>query len=273
MAPSSGFGGDDDREMFVVEGVISELHVELGTQNLLSRIDNHYKRAATLTGAGALAGDLFGQAASAASLTMYDGEDTQNFLCLVDGQVICGQFGGAEWLRNGHRVKAVVERREGVLYAHGIMDEAGGLVWVLHPWGIEAEALANWRIAWWGYLFVLFCWSLAYFAVGGNMSFLESLTYAAACGAVVCFGVALWANNDMRGLAGPATEIFRLLGLANPQAVNLNNYRISVVAISDHLKDVNAPKHAALDKSSFQTRDVYCYQRAIAEGRLALAET
>lgn len=262
---------DTDRTL-VIEGTLSELHVELGVHNLFARIDMHYKAAAGLAGAGALAGDLFGQASSAASLAMYDGEDTQNFMCLLDGQVMCGQFAGAEWLKNGHRVRAVVERRDGVLYARGILDELAGLLWIDHPWGVAAEAKVNWRIARWAYLFSLACWSLAYLVANINMSYFESMLYAVPGGAVICFGVALWANHDMRAIAAPSTETFRLLGFERPETVNLNQYRISVVAISDHLKDVGKRKHEALEKSSYQTRDVYCYQRAVADGAVALGK-
>lgn len=259
------------RGMVLIEGVLSEVHVELGSENLLARVDKHYQGGAVLTGAAAIAGDLFGQASAAASLAMYDGEDTQNFLCLLDGQVVCGQFAGAEWLKNGHAVKAVVERREGVLVARGILDDVAGLLWVGHPWGAKAEQRANWRIAAWSYLFMLLCWTVAHFVTDGDMGYLQSIGIGAVCGAVVCAGVALWANRDMRTLADPATEVFRLLGFLEPGGVNLNDYRISALAYADHLKDVNAPEPEAFGKSSFQTRDVYCYQRAIKDGRLAMA--
>lgn len=259
-------------EMFLVEGVLSDVHVEMGTENLLARIDRHYKGRSVVTGAGAVVGDLFGQVASAASLAMYDGEDTQNFMCLIDGQVMCGQFGGAEWLKNGHKVKAVVERREGVLVARGIVDPARGLLWTGHAWGGKAESRANWKIAGRCFGFGLICIALALALTGtGSWSFWETMWIAVVSLAAVCGGVALWANQDMQGLAAPSTQIFRLLGFDRPDEVNLNSYRISVIAMSDHLKDVNAPRHEAFDKSSHQTRDVYCYQRAITDGRLAMA--
>ncbi len=257
--------------MFLVEGALAEVNVERGRENLLARIDEHYKSKVVLTGVAAAAGGMFGQVANAASLAMYDGEDTQNFICLIDEQVMCGQFGGAEWLTAGHRVKAIVSRRSEVLFAHAVVDEKQGLLWINHPWGAKAEAARNWKIAWWCYGFLQICWATAYAFLGGRGGFFETMSFGAGVGAVLCFGMALWANRDMQKLADPSTLMFRLLGLKNPEHVNLNGYRISLVAIHDHLKDIKAIKPAAMGMSEYQTRDVYCYQRAIEDGKLAMA--
>lgn len=106
---ASAGAAPDEGEMFVIEGLISELQVAPGKENLLQQLDKHYKGQAALTGAGAIAGGMYGQAANAAMLSMYDGEDTENFLCLIDGQVMCGTFGGASKLPEGSKVRAVVQ--------------------------------------------------------------------------------------------------------------------------------------------------------------------
>src|ERR1700712_388143 len=134
---------DDDNELLLIEGVLTELHVEFGRQNLLEKIDKHYRGKSVLTGLGASVGDMFGQVGNAAALAMYDGEDTQNFACLVDDRIVCGQFGGAEFLKVGNRVKAVVAKRGDVLAAAAIMDERQGYLWIGDLGGNLSELICN----------------------------------------------------------------------------------------------------------------------------------
>lgn len=258
-----------EEEPFLIEGKLTELHVELGKDNLLAKIDKHYRSKSVATGAAAAVGDLFGQASNAAMLAMYDGEDTQNFACLIDGQVMCGQFGGAEMLKEGSSIKAVVSRKGDVLYAHAVMSPSQGLVWVTHPWGSEAESIANWKLALWCFLFQLFCFSLTLFATGWSSESWELLQISFFGGGALCFGLALWANSDMQRLAGPSTDVFGLLGFANPERVNLNNYGIKVVSIREHLRD-RTESEPTQDLAEYQYRNVYCYQKAIDDGKLAL---
>jgi hypothetical protein len=268
---------DEEDEMFLVEGFLSELHVESGTENLLTRIDKHYRGKAVLTAAGAAVGDLFGQAATAASLVMYDGEDTQNFACLIGDEVMCGQFGGAEWLKVGSRIKAVVSRRKAVLYAHALMDEKQGLLWVGHAWGSKAEARANWKIAWWAYLFQLVGMTLLGASILGLSDKFYLLVRVSFFGmAALCFGIAFWTTRTMRGLSDPSTEVFRLLGFANPESVNLNNHQIALVTSRDFRKEIKANEQAepalGYDMAEHRRRNVFCYQRAIQDGKVAMVE-
>lgn len=255
-----------------MEGVLSELHVAAGVENLLARVHGHYKHHATTSGLSAAANDLFGQAASAASLAMYDGEDTQNFIGLIDQQVVCGQFGGAEWLRNGHRVRMVVERRDSVLYAHGIIDEATGLLWIGYSKGTRAELKSNWGMAWRAYFFQLVFFNIAYLILGGGrMSYLEIMFYPVFGGALLALSVALWVNRDLRTLAGPATEIYRLLGFSDPENINLSDYRLALGGDNDYLDQHGLRAPANRVDSSEQVRNVYLYRRAVAQGQLSLA--
>ncbi len=262
----------EEAGMFVVEGVLSELHVELGTQNLLERVLHHYRGSAGATGAAAAAGDLYGQLATAASLAMHDGEETQNFICLIDGHVVCGQFGGAQWLKSGQRVRAVVSDHDGALLAHGIVDPSSGLLWVGHPWGAEAERRANWKLALWGFVFSMVCWALfATLADTGSWSFWDTVGMGAASSAVICAVMALWAGRDMQALAAPSTEIFRLLGFADPARVNLNDYRIGVLALAAAARNADPIFPEVLEQVGFQKRDVYSYRHAEQDGRLRIA--
>lgn len=136
----------DDSQPFLIEGKLTNLHWELGRENLLAKIHKHYRGSSVVTGVGAAVGDLFGQVANSAMLAMYDGEDTQNFLCLINDEPACGQFGGAEYLPEGGNVKAVVSRRDGVLVVHAAMDEAREMVWINHPYGKRAEMWENVKI-------------------------------------------------------------------------------------------------------------------------------
>jgi hypothetical protein len=263
---------DEEPELFLVQGRLSEIHVERDRENLLQRIDRHYKGKAVVTGAGAIVGDMFGQAASAASLAMYDGEDTQNFACLIDDQVMCGQFGGAEWLFEQHTVKAVVSKQADVLVAHAVIDETAGTLWIGHPWGSRAESLANWKIALWCFIFGVFCFVLAGLILGtGSRTLFEVFITGVAAGGVICFGMAIWNNHTMQALAEPSTEMFRLLGFASPESVNLNRYRISqFYTQDDKYKELNDLPIPELSSSAYQTKDTYYYKRAIHDGKLSM---
>jgi hypothetical protein len=135
----------DTGDTFVIEGVITELQVALGRENLLAQIDPRYRAGSAATGLGAALGGFHGQVAAAASVALYDGEDTENFVCLIDQQVMCGTFGGASKLPVGKKVKAVVSKHGDVLIARGILSEDAGWVWVPHAWGSKAERMANFK--------------------------------------------------------------------------------------------------------------------------------
>lgn len=251
-------------EPFVIEGVITELQVSLGKENLLKQIDRHYKGKSVLTGLGAAVGDLYGQAVAAASIALYEGEDTENFLCLIDDQVMCGTFGGASKLPVGKKVKAVVQKQGDVLVAEGILSESEGLVWVSHAWGCKAERGANFKIAWWCFWFQLIgMFFMAGFMDGFDSTFLGGmLAISFFGGGTLCFGMALWNSSTMNALADPATEIFRMLGFAEPEAVNLNSYQYGIVH-----------SHEVWDSHEIRANygNIHCYKKAIEDGKIKMA--
>jgi hypothetical protein len=261
---------DDEPELFLVQGQLSEIHVERDRENLLQKIDRYYKGKAVITGAGAIVGDMFGQAASAASLAMYDGEDTQNFACLIDDQVMCGQFGGAEWLSDDHVVKAVVSKQGDVLVAHAIIDRSSGLLWIDHPWGSKAESIANWKIAWCCFIFQFLGMLLISYFIGmrGEKAF-EFLLISFLGGGALCFGIALWSSHTMQGLAEPSTEMFRLLGFANPENVNLNGYQLNLIN-DNSFKALGKPRNQIIDMNEYQKKNVFYFEQAIEDGRLTI---
>lgn len=252
---------DRGEEPFVIEGDLTELHWELGTENLLAKIDKHYKTTSVVASVGGAVGDMFGQAASAASLAMYDGEDTQNFACVIGDSVVWGEFAGAEMLPEGSRVKAVVTRRGTALCALAILSPDRGLLWIKHPWGVAAEARANWKIALWVFAFSLLCWLVAYLLFGSRERLWDFMAYGGVGSAVVCGGIALWANSGMKALAGPSTEMFRMLGFAKPESINLNGYMYFHTHVHEIVQN---------SISGYRYKNVYCYQKAIEDGNLAI---
>ncbi len=257
-------------EDLLIDGVLTELHVEFGRQNLLEKIDRHYRSSSLVAGAAAAAGAMFGQLANAAALAMYDGEDTQNFACLIGDKVVYGQFGGAEFLKAGNRVKAVVSKRGDVLLAEAIMDASQGYLWIAHPWGQRAEMISNWKLAsWcivWGLAFITVC---AKFMGTGIWTFGETMARAGGGLVLMCVVVALWSTRDMARLAQPSTRMFGLLGFSDPAGVNLNRYRVSIAYPRHGGPTPSGARHITLGMA--QTRDVYCYKLAIEDGRAKLA--
>lgn len=253
-----------DDQMFVVEGVISDLQVAHGTENLLQRLDKLYKGKSALTGVGAVVGGMYGQVANAAMLAMYDGEDTENFLCRINDQIMCGTFGGASKLPAGERVKAVVQKQDNVLVAKAILSEDKGLVWLGHAWGWKAERATNFKIAGWAYAFGMGC----LFVFGGMVlgfgtdTYWEVIQINAIALAVICFGLAFWNSSTMNTFADPATEVFRKLGFANPEKVNLNNYQY----LSSHIDEI-----VKNTECRAQYGNIHCYKKAIEDGKLKMA--
>ena len=251
-------------DTFAIEGVISELKVALGRENLLAQIVPNYQTGSAITGLGEMLGGFHGQAAAAVSAALYDGEDSENFACLIGQQVMCGTFGGASKLPVGKKIKAVVSKQDDVLVAHGILSEDSGLAWVSHPWGSKAERRANFKIALWCFCFAMVCEIACELFLGVNpaMSTFETLAWMAVVTGALCFGVAFWTSGTMSAFADPGTDIFRKLGFADPEHVNLNSYKYGIVHIHElvHSPDMRA-----------NYANIHCYKKAIEDGKLKLA--
>lgn len=115
--------------LFLIEGMLDPLYVEDEPEQLLRRIAQPPRDAITRNHANAPINALIAQAADDIERALYFSEDVQYFACLIEGQVVCGEFAGAERLKPGHRIKAVVSRSGGVLYARAILDPQQGYVW------------------------------------------------------------------------------------------------------------------------------------------------
>lgn len=254
---------EEVNEAFVIEGIITELQVSLSTENLFKQIDQHYRAKSVITGLGAVVGDLYGQAASAASVAMYEGEYTENFICMIGDQVMCGTFGGASKLPVGKKVKAVVHKQGDVLAAAGILCESEGLVWLGHAWGSQAERMANFKIAWWCFFLAIFGATLMLYFSDGNPaeSKLESFLWGVIPLGCLFFGMAFWNSSTMNAFSDPATEVFRMLGFAEPECVNLNSYQYGIV-YGQEVWDAN--------ETRTNYGNIHCYKKAIEDGKIKM---
>jgi hypothetical protein len=90
----------DNHELYLFEGILTELKTSATTVNLLQTLDS----------------------TAAAMLQTYEGEATQHFHGLLNGKPIVGTFQFADRIKEGDRVKAVVSSRQGVWLAHAIMN-------------------------------------------------------------------------------------------------------------------------------------------------------
>lgn len=115
----SNYGGED---LFVVEGPLQALQVARTTVNLLEQIEKNLPAKNLASGVAGVVGGMHGMVANAAALALYDGEDMYNFAAAVGEHVVCGTFEHADQFRNGEPIKAVVSKREGVLFVHAIMQ-------------------------------------------------------------------------------------------------------------------------------------------------------
>lgn len=250
-------------EYIVLEGVVREIQVAQGTQNLLEKINRHYREQNTLLSIAATAFELYGQAANAATVAMYSGEDTENFLCLLDNQVMCGTFAGASKLSEGEKVKVIATRHDDILVARAILSEHRGYLWINgEPVGHSAMRRSN--IKWAFYAGVVWCGGggavIAGMLLGfGSDRFFELMTIVSVAILCIAFPVMLWPVGDGGKIN---TRLFGLLGFQNPGRVNLNKYRYSILHIHECVKN---------SELSASNADVYCYKNAIEDGKLHIA--
>lgn len=254
----------ENNTQFIIEGMLTELHVSMAKENHLEKIDKYYREKNVITGLGAAVGELYGQVAGAASIAMYDGDYTENFMCLIDGQAVCGTFGGASKLPVGKIVKAVVSRHENVLVAEGILSESDGFIWIGHAWGFKAERMANYKIGFWCFLFQLICiFLLCVFTGDFNTPFFWFMMKISIFGAgTICLGVAFWSGSSMNALASPATNVFRMLGFADPERINLNSYQYGIIHSDELYRS---------DQTRANHGNIHCYKKAITDGKIRMS--
>ena len=270
--------------LFLIEGVLEPLYVEDEPEQLLRRIAQPPRDAIARDHANVPIDALIAQAANDIERALYFSEDVQYFACLIEGQVVCGEFAGAEKLKPGHRIKAVVSRSGSVLYAHAILDPQQGYVWTHHSLGSAADAKEGRLFAWWTFCFAYPCMAATVWLLGpGRWDALQlQLLVLTGC-AVVCASMALTGSWGMLAPSEAPTRIFGLLGFVDPQRVDLLQYRIWWVEMRKFRERIAANKKALrsgrmkpiaepelVRESSDRTRHVHDYRQAIADGKVAV---
>ena len=250
------------QERFVIEGLLTGLQVAERKHRLLVQIDDYCQ--ATSPDAGAVVDARYRQAAQRAVAVLSDGEDLEHFMCMIGAQFVGGSFGGASKLTTGARVRAVVHQRGDMLIAEAILSDSEGLVWVRHARGYQAELKAIFKLAAGLFCFSMIGIALCIIFIGVNFEWskLETMAWGAVVTGALCFGMALWDGSMINRAADPATQVFRLLGFANPESVNLSNYRYGLVYGHRllHTTETNA-NHV----------DICCYQNAVADRKVRMA--
>lgn len=250
----------ENTSLQVIEGMLSELQVAPSVENLLERIDKNYREKSLLTGLAAVAGDLYGQASSSAMLAMYEGEYTENFLCLLNGKVLCGSFGGASKLPTDKKVKVLAEEiQQDVWVAKAILCEELGWLWIHEPIAHVAMHKSNFKWGFWLWFFGVIMTTLTMIAISGSLEKeIDGLLMLIPTSFLLVLGITMWPVGDG---GKETTEEFRLLGFSRPERINLNNYRYGLVHIHELVHS---------DESEMSHRNIYCYKKAMDEGKISM---
>ncbi len=257
-----------ETEYTVIEGPLTELSVERGRVNLLAKVDPLFKANAAASGSAFALGE-YGVGSASAMVAMYDGEDTENFICLIDGYPVCGQFSGAAMLMEGAPIKAVVRRQGDILVADGLLAAYRGWCWVPYRQSGKASDKENKETAKQCLLLLLTVIPIFLAGAFGLFSelFIKSLPYYFG----VTFGLAaimyFWTRPTLRRLADPSTEIFRHFGFDEPDNIDLTNFCYWCCNCTPNYLTYSYKGNY----SDHYYNDVYFYERARQLGRLRFA--
>ena len=254
----------DRHDTFVIEGVITDLHVAVGIENLLARIAPHGQSPDAVAGRGNVPSEYRGRI-RAASVDMTDDDDIENFACLVGHRVVCGSFGGASKLPVGQQVKAVVSKRGDVHIARAILSEDTGLLWANCIAGANADRWAGFEICFYVFCIAAVVETVCVFLLDTDawVTRRDMLASMVAMTGALCAVIGLWESRTSDPLADPATDIFRKLGFADPEHVSLYAYRYCVV----HPQEGRPGQDL-----TFEHGNILCYRKAIDDGKLKLAQ-
>jgi hypothetical protein len=229
--PIANYGGED---IFVVEGSLQALQVARTTVNLLEKIEKNLPAKNLAAGIAGVVGGMHGMVANAAALALYDGEDVYNFAAVVGDQVVCGTFEHADQFKNGEPVKAVVSKREGVLFVHAIMQTRTQQFYM--PLGVFAGDRALFKhcmnVAW-GFTILgwIFGFGMAFyndmFGISRpNVTSEKKMILFAAITLfppVLMFPMEFWTYRSFKGTGGYADAIFLAFGFPKPKRIDLRN--------------------------------------------------
>ena len=244
----------NEEKLEVIDGTITDFYWDRGTVNLLEQIQQKSKAKNVAIGVAAAATDMYGIVASSAALAMYEGEDVENFVCRIDNSIVCGQFSGANHLKNGDTVKAVVTQQGDVFFTHAILRHADEVLWlpVGSYMGSNADLRGNMRMARWGcslvYMVLLI---LGYFMSTSKPIPTDIILIMIAIPPLLAFPVGFWVHNDMLPMAIRAERIFKALGFPYREDLNMSKAMYFLF------------KPATDDSLGSRTLSMFYYQKAI----------
>jgi hypothetical protein len=106
--------------MFLIHGQLGAVHYAETRQGLLDELNQAASNQPPRS-TRAIAAKRMGELLTAPDSSLFaEGEDIYNFAGIANGEVVCGNFEYANCLKAGDNIDAVVSRRSGVLFAHGV---------------------------------------------------------------------------------------------------------------------------------------------------------
>lgn len=208
-----------DEKLEILEGTITDFHWDRGTVNLLEQIQKKSKGKNAAAGVAAAAAGMYGVVASSAMLVMYDGEDVENFVCRIGEKIVCGQFSGADHLKDGDVVKAVVTQQGDLYRAEAILRYSDEVLWlpVGSYLGTNADLRGQMRMAWRLGIFAF----IVYLVICFLLSAPKGMYLLGFVMPFLGFPVGLWVHSDMRPIALRAEKIFQALGFPYPEDMDM----------------------------------------------------
>jgi hypothetical protein len=269
--------------IFLVEGIISCLEIDNGMVDHLAEVNkNHQQKNAMVGTLSALAGND-GQAATSVLINTYGGELTQVFTCLLGDKLMRGRFSGSQWLKEGNKVKAAVSQDGKDLYAHGIIDEAQGLLWCGYFQGTRASFMEQAKMfidiskkliiamPLVFFLSILISEDGLKFCIDHFFLILSASTLGSIA---VPLLMIVWAYLSPMGIETIPTKVFELFDFDDPKNVDLSGYSLYIMGVEDsYYKEHNASRNIYLP--TYQTEEsstnVYYYKKALKDRRIKTA--
>jgi hypothetical protein len=218
-------------DLFLVTGTLSELQVARSKVNLLEQMEKHLQAKNALSGAVAAASGLYGQAANAVALALYEGEDVYHFAAALGEQVICGTFEHANFLKEGDPIKAVVSKdAEGVLFVHAIMHaETQQFYMPLNTFSGDGALFKHCMAVAKG--FTIYLWIFILLVFFGIQIFDDEsrklstkiifLLISFVLPPIIMYSTELWMYYSMKGGGAYAEAIFKTFGFPTPRDIDL----------------------------------------------------
>ena len=111
---------------------------------------------------------------------------------------------------------------------------------------------------------------MTYFIGPAFGTYAKTIAAYTAIMAGICSIMALWSFKDLKAIAGPSTEYFRLLGLADPAGVNLNNHIHFYECLRECRARGEEPPASWYSSRPYQYRNIYSLGAAIKAGKAKL---